>query len=282
MEQKLKIRAAGQYIKSVMKSSPDTALILGSGLGMLADELSDAIRIPYGDIPYFPVSTAPGHAGVMTLGRLQDRDVLVMGGRFHYYEGYDMESIAFPVRVMHELGVKNIVITNAAGGINLSFKPGNLMILSDHINMTGQNPLRGPNDPSLGTRFPDMGRLYDRSLSDIVRKVAQKNGIECRSGVYAWMTGPSFETPAEIRMLRALGADAVGMSTVPEAITAHHCGLRVVGVSCISNMAAGVLDQKVTEEEVFEITQRVKDSFSSLIRGFLEHIDEDQGMREST
>lgn len=275
MEQKLKVRAAGEYIKSMMKTSPDTALMLGSGLGLLADEVSQAVRIPYADIPYFPVSTAPGHAGVMTLGRLQGRDVLVMGGRFHYYEGYEMESIAFPVRVMHELGVKNLVLTNAAGGVNLSFKPGNLMIISDHVNMTGQNPLRGPNDPSLGTRFPDVGNLYDKRLRSILLKVAQENGIDCRSGVYAWMTGPSFETPAEIRMLRTLGADAVGMSTVPEAITAHHCGIRVAGVSCISNMAAGVLDQKVTEEEVLEITQRVKGSFSALIRGFLERIDED-------
>lgn len=275
MEEKLKVRAAGEYIRSIMKTRPDTALMLGSGLGRLADEVTEALRIPYGDIPFFPASTAPGHAGVMTLGRLQGRDVMVMGGRFHYYEGYDMDSISFPIRVMHEVGVETLVLTNAAGGVNLSFNPGTLMVINDHINMTGQNPLRGANDPSLGTRFPDMSGLYDPGLARVLLRVAKEEGIDCSSGVYAWMTGPSFETPAEIRMLRIIGADAVGMSTVPEAITAHHCGIKVVGVSCISNMAAGVLDQKVTEEEVFEITQRVKGSFSALIRGFLEHMNDD-------
>ncbi|PKL26404.1 MAG: purine-nucleoside phosphorylase [Spirochaetae bacterium HGW-Spirochaetae-3] len=274
MEKTRNVKAAADYVRARAKRVPSIALMLGSGLGGLAKEVQDTVCIPYGDIPGFPVSTAPGHAGVLTAGRLQDRDVIVMGGRFHHYEGYGMEDIAFPVRVMRDLGVETLILTNAAGGVNTSFKPGDLMVITDHINMTGQNPLRGANDESLGPRFPDMGGLYDKRLNGILRKVAEERSIDCRSGVYAWMTGPSFETPAEIRMLRVLGADAVGMSTVPEAITAHHCGIRVAGVSCISNMAAGVLDQPVTEEEVFEITQRVKGSFSALIRGLLERIDE--------
>jgi len=275
MEQERNVKAAADYIRARATSAPRIALMLGSGLGGLADEVLEPVRIPYGDIPGFPVSTAPGHAGALTSGRLQGRDVIVMGGRFHYYEGYGMDSIAFPVRVMRELGVETLILTNAAGGVNASFRPGDLMIITDHINMTGQNPLRGANDDSLGPRFPDMGGLYDKRLNGILRKVAEENGIDHRSGVYAWMTGPSFETPAEIRMLRVLGADAVGMSTVPEAITARHCGIRVAGVSCISNMAAGVLDGPVTEDEVFETTRRVRAGFSSLVRGLLERIDEE-------
>ncbi len=263
------VRNAANYILGRVPKAPDVALMLGSGLGPLADEVEGAVRIPYKDIPGFPVSTAPGHAGVFTVGRLQGRDVIVMGGRFHYYEGYDMAAIAFPVRVMRSLGVRTLILTNASGGVNLAYKPGDLMVMTDHINMTGQNPLRGPNDQGLGPRFPDLSTLYDRELRARIDEAAQAAGVPVRHGVYAWMTGPSFETPAEIRMLRTLGADAVGMSTVPEAITARHCGMRVAGISCISNMAAGVLDQPITEDEVFEITQRVKGQFSALVRGLV-------------
>ena len=266
MQETQKIQAAADYIRSKVKKIPRTALILGSGLGVLAEEVQDSVSIPYADIPHFPVSTAPGHAGVFTAGTLEGQEVIVMGGRFHFYEGYDMETIAFPIRVMKTIGVETLILTNAAGGVNEQYKPGDLMIITDHLNMVGQNPLRGPNDEQLGLRFPDLSTLYNPELSSILESTARENGIEYRKGVYAWTSGPSFETPAEIRMLRTMGADAVGMSTVPEAITAHHCGIRVAGVSCISNMAAGVLDQPITQEEVFEVAALVRDRFSTLIR----------------
>lgn len=273
MEYRTMIEAAAKHIRDRIGVLPETALMLGSGLGDLAREVVGSTSIPYSAIPHFPVSTAPGHAGLMTVGALGGKSVLVMGGRFHYYEGYDTATIAFPIRVLQQLGVRTLVLTNAAGGINLSYAPGDLMIISDHINMTGQNPLRGTNDDTIGPRFPDMSHVYDTGLRDLALTIAKERGVPCRIGVYAWMTGPSFETPAEIRMLRILGADAVGMSTVPEAITARHCGIKVVGISCISNMASGVLDKPVTEAEVFEITKRVKDGFSALVRGLVERIE---------
>ena len=266
MDPQDKIQAAADYIRSKVKRIPRTALILGSGLGVLAEEVQDPVSIPYSEIPHFPVSTAPGHAGVFTAGTLEGQEVIVMGGRFHYYEGYDMDTIAFPIRVMKSLGVDTLLLTNAAGGVNEEYKPGDLMIITDHLNMVGQNPLRGSNDEQLGPRFPDLSTLYNPDLSGILQATAEENGIDYQKGVYAWMSGPSFETPAEIRMLRTIGADAVGMSTVPEAITAHHCGIRVAGVSCISNMAAGVLDQPITQEEVFEVAKLVRERFSLLIR----------------
>jgi len=270
MDNKQNIQAAADYIRSKVKEIPETALILGSGLGVLAEEVQEPVHIPYKDIPHFPVSTAPGHAGVFTAGSLQGQEVIVMGGRFHYYEGYDMATIAFPIRVMKSLGVKTLILTNAAGGVNEQYQPGDLMIITDHINLTGRNPLRGPNDEQLGPRFPDMSTLYNPELRRMLQEVAEEHKISYQNGVYAWMTGPSFETPAEIRMLRSLGADAIGMSTVPEAITAHHCGIKVAGVSCISNMAAGVLNQPITEEEVFEVAKLVRERFSTLIRRTLE------------
>lgn len=266
MDKQKKIQTAADYIRGKVKRIPQTALILGSGLGVLAEEVQDPVSISYSEIPHFPVSTAPGHAGVFTAGTLEGQEVIVMGGRFHYYEGYDMDTIAFPIRVMKSLGVDTLLLTNAAGGVNEGYKPGDLMIITDHLNMVGQNPLRGPNDEQLGPRFPDLSTLYNPELSGILEATAKENGIDYQKGVYAWMSGPSFETPAEIRMLRTIGADAVGMSTVPEAITAHHCGIRVAGVSCISNMAAGVLDQPITQEEVFEVAKLVRERFSLLIR----------------
>lgn len=266
MQETQKIQAAADYIRSKVKRIPRTALVLGSGLGILAEEVQEAVSIPYKEIPHFPVSTAPGHAGVCTAGSLEGQEVIVMGGRFHYYEGYDMDTIAFPIRVMKSLGVNTLLLTNAAGGVNEQFEPGDLMIIIDHLNMTGQNPLRGPNDEQLGPRFPDLSTLYNPELCDMLEAAAKENRIDYQKGVYAWMAGPSFETPAEIRMLRSMGADAVGMSTVPEAITARHCGIRVAGVSCISNMAAGVLGQPITQEEVFEVAKLVRERFSTLIR----------------
>lgn len=266
------IREAAAFIRARVERIPEAALMLGSGLGALAEEVEDAVRIPYAEIPHFPVSTAPGHAGVFTMGRFEGREVIVMGGRFHYYEGYDVSTIAFPVRVMRSLGVDTLVLTNAAGGVNTSFRPGDLMAIDDHMNLTGQNPLRGANDESIGPRFPDLSALYDKELRAALDEAAASEGIPIKHGVYAWMTGPSFETPAEIRMLRALGADAVGMSTVPEAIAAKHCGMRVAGISCISNMAAGVLDRPISAEEVFEITRKVKSRFSALIHAFVSRL----------
>jgi purine-nucleoside phosphorylase len=264
-----KYQEAADYIKSQIKSAPETGLILGSGLNDLAEEVKDSVIIEYGKIPHFPSSTAPGHKGQLVVGKLQDRDVLVMQGRFHFYEGYPMETIVFPIRVMKLLGIKNLIVTNAAGGVNESFIPGDLMVIEDHIKMGGGHPLIGPNNDDFGPRFPDMSQAYSRSLIEAARMVAEKQGLNLKSGVYTYMTGPSFETPAEIRMLRTLGADAVGMSTVPEVITAAHCGINVLGISCISNMAAGILDQPITEEEVIEAGQKVKSKFASLLKGII-------------
>ncbi len=270
MVQKRHIEEASEYIQKRIKRSPKTALILGSGLGVLAEEVEDAVSISYGEIPHFPESTAPTHAGVFTAGTLEGEGVIAMSGRFHYYEGYDPATIAFPVWVMKRIGVETLILTNASGGINTGFNVGDLMIITDHLNMVGQNPLRGLNNDEIGPRFPDMSKLYSPELSDIIESVAEKNGIAYQKGVYAWMPGPSFETPAEIRMLRTLGADAVGMSTVPEAIAAAHAGMELAGISCVCNMAAGVFDRPITSEEVIEVAEKVKGRFSTLVRQSLQ------------
>lgn len=262
-------REAAESIESRIAVRPETALILGSGLNDLASEVEDATLIEYGEIPHFPRSTAPGHKGRLVIGRLEGKPVLVMQGRFHYYEGYPMATITFPIRVMKELGMKRVIVTNAAGGVNTSFEPGDLMIIEDHIKMGGGHPLIGPNDDAYGPRFPDMSRAYSREWADKARRIGESQGLSLKKGVYAFMTGPCYETPAEIRMLRTLGADAVGMSTVPEVIAAAHCGLDVLGISCISNMAAGILDQPITEEEVFEAGQKVKTKFAALLKGVI-------------
>jgi purine-nucleoside phosphorylase len=263
------IREAADFIRSRTPNAPEIGLILGSGLGVLADHVEGAAVIPYRDIPHFPLSTVEGHAGELVVGRLAGRTVVIMRGRFHMYEGYGPELTAFPVRVMKALGARTLVVTNAAGGINTSFKPGDLMLIADHLNLTGRNPLVGPNDDELGPRFPDMSEAYSRRLRAIARETAREQGLELREGVYAGLLGPSYETPAEIRMLRALGADAVGMSTVAEVIAARHAGLEVLGISCISNMAAGILDQPLSHEEVMETTERVKARFLALVTGVI-------------
>lgn len=266
------VALAAKYIKENLEQIPEIALTLGSGLGRLSKNIKNQTNIAYSDIPDFPISTAPGHEGCLTIGEIEGKQVIVMNGRFHLYEGYDMESISFPIRVFKKLGVKILILTNAAGGVNMDFTPGDLMIISDHINTTGHNPLIGQNDDSLGPRFPDMSKLYNPALIEQLKKTATGLGISLKQGTYAWTTGPSFETPAEIQMIRIMKGDAVGMSTVPEAITAHHCGIKVAGISCISNMAAGILDQPITEEEVFETGRQVYSNFSALIQGFLKNL----------
>ncbi|MCA1817458.1 MAG: purine-nucleoside phosphorylase [Acidobacteria bacterium] len=242
------------------------ALVLGSGLGAFADDLEDATAIPYAEIPGFARSTVEGHAGRLVVGKIENVAVAAMQGRFHFYEGYTLEEVTFPVRALALLGAKTLILTNAAGGLNNALKQGSLMLISDHLNLLGENPLRGANDARFGVRFPDMSEVYDRALQEIAICEAHALNLELRRGVYAALAGPSYETPAEIRMLRALGADAVGMSTVPEAIVARHVGVKVLGISCITNMAAGVLDQPIDHQEVIETGERVRATFAELLR----------------
>ncbi|SFA52676.1 purine-nucleoside phosphorylase [Anoxybacillus pushchinoensis] len=263
------IEQAAQFLKEKFPNPPQIGLILGSGLGVLADEIEQAIKIPYSDIPNFPVSTVEGHAGQLVYGQLEGATVVVMQGRFHYYEGYSFDKVTFPVRVMKALGVEQLVVTNAAGGVNESFEPGDLMIISDHINNMGGNPLIGPNDSSLGVRFPDMTEAYSKRLRQLAKDVANEIGLRVREGVYVANTGPAYETPAEIRMIRIMGGDAVGMSTVPEVIVARHAGMEVLGISCISNMAAGILDQPLTHDEVIETTEKVKADFLRFVKAIV-------------
>ncbi|MBB3109215.1 purine-nucleoside phosphorylase [Paenibacillus phyllosphaerae] len=261
------IQEAAAYIQSLTAIRPEVGLIMGSGLGVLGDHITDAVVIPYHDIPHFPISTVEGHAGELLIGYLSDRPVVLMRGRFHMYEGYGPELTAFPVRVMKAIGASKLVVTNAAGGINTNFQAGDLMIISDQINLTGRNPLIGPNDNELGVRFPDMSEAYSRRLRALAHDTAKAQGFTLQEGVYLSVLGPSYETPAEIRMMRTLGADAVGMSTVAEVIAARHAGLEVLGISCISNMASGILDQPLSHDEVMETTERVKSRFLGLVKG---------------
>ena len=261
-----RIEETASYIKAKTDIKPTIGLILGSGLGVLADEIENPVKISYNVIPNFPVSTVEGHAGQLVIGNLQGKTVVAMQGRFHYYEGYSMEAITFPVRVMKALGVETIFVTNAAGGANKDFKPGDLMIITDHINLSGNNPLIGTNDNRIGTRFPDMSSAYTKEYIELARKCADKLNIKVQEGVYAFFSGPTYETPAEVRMATILGADAVGMSTAPEVIVASHSNLKVVGISCITNMAAGILDQPLNHEEVIETTQKVQSEFLSLVK----------------
>lgn len=244
---------------------PRIAVVLGSGLGSLADEVTAATSLSYDEIPNFPASTAPGHVGRLIVGTLEGTPVAVLSGRSHLYEGYAPAEVAFPVRAMRALGAEILLITNAAGGVNLAYRPGDLMLITDHINLTGQNPLIGPNQPGIGPRFPDMSEAYSPELRDVALRVASRSDVPLREGVYLGLTGPSFETPAEIRMARLLGADAVGMSTVLEVIAAVHCSLRTLGISCITNMATGVLPQKLSEREVFETAERTRPRFVRLL-----------------
>lgn len=248
----------------------DIGVILGSGLGDYAEALEDAVKLPYSEIPGFPRSTVAGHAGMWCCGTLYGKRVVMMQGRFHYYEGYGMKDVTLPVRVMQKIGVKTLIVTNAAGGVNLGYHPGELMMIGDMFSMTAQNPLIGPNLDAFGPRFPDMSCAFDKELRALAHECANEQGFALREGVYAQMTGPTYETPAEIRMLRTLGADAVGMSTVPEVIVARHGGMRVLGISCITNMAAGILDQPLNHAEVTETANRVKGQFRNLLDRIIE------------
>jgi purine-nucleoside phosphorylase len=257
---------ATRIIRSRISVEPRIAVVLGSGLGGFADDFEEAVAIPYEDIPGFVRSTAQGHAGRLVVGKVDSVPVLAMQGRVHYYEGYSLEEVTFPVRTFGVLGIKTLILTNAAGGINVQLTQGALMVISDHLNLMGVNPLRGPNDERFGPRFPDMSAVYSPDLQELVVEEARAINVEVRRGIYGALSGPSYETPAEIHLLRNLGADAVGMSTVPEAIVARHMGLEVLGISCITNMAAGISDEPINHEEVMATGNAVRETFTELLQ----------------
>jgi purine-nucleoside phosphorylase len=265
---------AARYIFSKTSLRPQIAIVLGSGLGAFADEFSHATIIPYAKIPYFRQSTAMGHAGQLVIGKVENVVVAAMQGRVHLYEGYSVKEVAFPVRVFARMGVKALILTNAAGGIKSDFVEGRLVVIKDHINLQGLNPLSGPNDERFGTRFPDLSVAYDRKFRELTVGEGKRLGIEMPEGVYAALAGPSYETPAEIRYLRTIGADLVGMSTVPEVIAARHSGMRVLGISCVTNAAAGILDKPLSHLEVFKATERVKGQFIALLRAVIPRMAE--------
>jgi len=254
------------YLKSKVKITPEIGIILGSGLGMLAQEITEQTVVPYSEIPYFPQSTVVGHKGQFIFGYLAGKAVVCMDGRFHYYEGYDLQQVTLPVRVMRKIGISQLIVTNAAGGINADFMPGDLMLIRDHINLLGVNPLRGKNEETFGERFPDMSEAYANELRTLALAAAAELKINLQQGVYVAMSGPSYETPAEIKYAKMIGADAVGMSTVPEVIVAVHCGLKVLGISCVTNMAAGISKQKLNHKEVMETAEIAKEKFMSLVK----------------
>lgn len=266
-----KAREATTYIEEQGIKKVDVGLILGSGLGELADEIENPIMIPYEKIPSFPVSTVAGHAGQLVYGTLGEKKVLALQGRFHYYEGYEMNEITFPVRVMSLLGTESLIVTNAAGGVNENFTPGDLMLITDHINAFGTNPLIGPNDDKYGPRFPDLTRAYDLEYQQLAKEVASELNLSLQEGIYYGTTGPTYETPAEVRMIQTVGGDAVGMSTVPEVIVARHSDMRVLGISCISNLAAG-MGEELNHEDVIAITTQIRSSFKQLIVNTLQRI----------
>lgn len=266
------IAAASNVIRTRFNDSIDWLLVLGSGLGQLADGIDDPVIINYSDLPGFPQSTVPGHAGRFIIGRWSGHNVAVMQGRFHYYEGYDIAETVLPIRAMQALGVKNLLLTNAAGGMADGMRPGDLMLITDHISLWAESPLRGPNLDEFGSRFIDQTSVYDQEYRAIMKKQAIALGINIHEGVYSWCRGPQFETPAEIRLLKLVGASAAGMSTVPEAITAAHGGMRTVAVSCITNLAAGISGQKLSHEEVMETGAKAADATIALITSFLEHV----------
>lgn len=267
-----KVKETIDFIKLKTNKLPKVGLILGSGLGSLADRIENSVVIKYEDIPNFPISTVEGHEGQLVIGELAGKIVVAMQGRFHYYEGYPLKDVTFPIRAMIGLGVESIIVTNAAGGVNTEYKPGDLMIITDHINFTGQSPLVGENLNELGSRFVDMTWAYNKDYIEIARKSGEKLGLNLKEGIYMWFSGPTYETPAEVRLARMLGADAVGMSTVPEVIVANHQGVKVLGMSCITNMAAGILDQPLNHEEVVETSMKVKDNFEKLLVEILYNI----------
>lgn len=266
------IMEACEFIKTRIKDIPEIGLILGSGLGSLADEVENRVEIKYSEIPNFPVSTVAGHVGQFVYGTLEGKKVIMMQGRFHYYEGYDIKTVTLPVRVLKMLGIDKLIVTNAAGGVNIDFKPGDLMIITDSINYSGANPLIGKNLEEFGPRFPDMSSPFNKELINIALTSAREENVHVVQGTYFMFSGPNYETPAEIRMVSILGGDSVGMSTVPEVIVANHSGIKVLGISCITNMAAGILNQPLNHEEVIETSNRVKDNFKKLVRGIVKRM----------
>lgn len=271
LEQRLKETL--EFVNSKISETPEIAIVLGSGLGPLAELIEAPISIAYDQIPYFVKSTVSGHAGELIAGKLNGKNVICMNGRFHYYEGYSFEELTYPIRLFKTMGIKVLILTNAVGGINTDFKAGDLMIIEDHINFLGDNPLKGPNYDFLGPRFPDMSEIYSKRLRSIATQTGDNLGIKLQSGVFAALIGPSYETPAEIKMLRTLGADAVGMSVVPESIVANHMDMEILAISCVTNAAAGISDQKLSHEEVKDVAALIKDNFTRLISTIIKHTD---------
>lgn len=267
-----KITEAAQYIQKQKAMTPKIGIVLGSGLGDFVNSVEDATIIPYSEIPHFHETTVEGHEGRLILGKIEGKEVLIQQGRLHAYEGLPMHEVVFPVRVMASLGVENLVLTNASGGINLNFKAGNLVCIEDHINLMGRNPLIGPNLNELGPRFPDMTRAYHPELKGFLQEAAKEIDLDLQKGVYAGVLGPTYETPAEIHYLRTIGADMVGMSTVPESIAGNHLGVKVCGVSCITNMAAGIEDEKLDHGDIKETALKVMENFSLLLKGLIKRI----------
>jgi purine-nucleoside phosphorylase len=272
MDLSARIEKAVEYVKEKSNFEPEIGIILGTGLGSLGDYIEKVSEIDYSDIPEFPVSTVFGHAGKLILGYLEGKKVVAMQGRFHYYEGYTMQEVTIPVRVMKELGIKLLVASNACGGLNPNFKAGDIMIIKDHSNFMGTNPLIGPNLEDFGPRFPDMSEVYDKGMVEILEKVAASQGIKVQRGVYGAVSGPNYSTKAELSMMITLGSDTVGMSTVPEAIVARHCGLKVAGVSCITDMAIPDIMVAPTHEEIVKVAESVKPKFVSLIKQFVKEV----------
>lgn len=260
------IKEAGEYIKKKIGNTPQIAIVLGSGLGPLVNEIKEPLEIDYNDIPRFPVTTVEGHEGKLVFGKIGDKYILAMKGRFHYYEGYDISKVVFAIRVFKTMGINNIIVTNAAGGINKDFNPGDLMIIKDHIGFFAPSALRGKNVDEFGVRFPDMSKAYNPELIELCKSAASKEGVKVKEGVYIFAKGPMYETPSEIKAMSILGADAVGMSTVPEVAVANHAGMNVLGISCITNMAAGILDEPLTHEGVMEIANIAEKNFVSLVK----------------
>lgn len=260
------------YLQSQVDVKPQVGIILGTGLGGLADKIKVHKKVPYEDIPHFPVSTVKGHSGQLVFGELGGKQVMAMQGRFHYYEGYTLQEVTFPVRVMKLMGIERLIVSNASGGVNPDFEIGEIMLITDHINFFPGNPLIGKNIDELGPRFPDMSDVYCTEMLELAEKIAAEKNIRVAKGVYLGLTGPTLETPAEYKMVRILGADTVGMSTVPEVIVANHCGIKTVGISCLTNMAAGILDQPLNHEEVIETSAKVKNDFIKLMNRVIEVI----------
>lgn len=263
------VKEAADAIRSHGVCDVSIGLVLGSGLGTLIQEMTESVVVPFSAIPHFPVSNVEGHQGAFVYGKLDGVAVLALSGRYHFYEGYPLEIVTLPIRVMKEFHVDTLILTNACGAVNERFRPGDLMLINDHINLVGLDPLIGANDPNYGPRFPDVTEVYSKRLIELAHQKARKLGMTLQEGVYAWWSGPSYETPAEIRMIRMLGGDAIGMSTVPEALVANHMGMRILGISCLTNMASGILPQKLSHAEVLEVAGKVNAAFRGLVKSIV-------------